>query len=384
MKSNTLFIIIPLLLGIYVIKGQSITYDTVDEKTAFIQEQKKKAFNAVFLNRNVVNDYSSAVVKNGEILNLSKSKDDDGLSFWHRHDPSISNPPEDYTCVITDPSWENMGWSATNNTCGWTSFQLAETSIYDADTLLIPNIYLFPDMIDYGLFDSINSNDVYNNLDQLGNMSIHFYYDHTSHPEREEPFRNHECVNEIVPGVVYSYNSNLTSGIYINARTSIDYATEDWDRFFEYYRPTEYFVNNNYASPHLLTLKSGEYIFVLETGYYLGEYWWEGMAVILKWFKVRVENYYLNDVGVSDYTNNGISIITYPNPTSNIVNIQTTEQPPLITTINLFDIYGKLLQSVPVTNENTILDLSRYAPGVYFVKAVADGKTVAVRKIVRN
>ena len=30
------------------------------------------------------------------------------------------------------------------------------------------------------------------------------------------------------------------------------------------------------------------------------------------------------------------------------------------------------------------IDLSRYADGVYFVKAVADGKTVAIRKIVKH
>jgi hypothetical protein len=30
------------------------------------------------------------------------------------------------------------------------------------------------------------------------------------------------------------------------------------------------------------------------------------------------------------------------------------------------------------------IDLSRYAPGVYFVKAVADDKVVAVRKVVKR
>ena len=78
----------------------------------------------------------------------------------------------------------------------------------------------------------------------------------------------------------------------------------------------------------------------------------------------------------------------YPNPTSNIVNVQFTNHHSQITDIHLVDAYGRLLDMVGANNYSPLqtaqIDLSRYAAGVYFVKAVADGKTVAVRKVIRN
>ena len=56
--------------------------------------------------------------------------------------------------------------------------------------------------------------------------------------------------------------------------------------------------------------------------------------------------------------------------------------------IQLYDIYGKLLGVVETQNfaslQTAQIDLSRYANGVYFIKAVMDGKTIAVRKVVKQ
>lgn len=55
---------------------------------------------------------------------------------------------------------------------------------------------------------------------------------------------------------------------------------------------------------------------------------------------------------------------------------------------HVFDAYGKLVDVV-VTRCTTSLqtaqiDLSGFAAGVYFVKAVADGNVVAVKKVVKQ
>ncbi len=94
-------------------------------------------------------------------------------------------------------------------------------------------------------------------------------------------------------------------------------------------------------------------------------------------------------VGIDDH--DGFDFRVYPNPTYNIVNVQITNHHSPITEIHLVDAYGRLLPPTHVvetqnfTSLQTVqIDLSRYANGVYFVKAVADGETVAVRKIVKN
>ena len=91
-------------------------------------------------------------------------------------------------------------------------------------------------------------------------------------------------------------------------------------------------------------------------------------------------------VGIDDHEEVG-SLMLYPNPTDNIVNVRFSLSGRPVTSdaeIRIFDMYGKFLHAVPVTGETTALDLSSYASGVYMVKAVMDGQVVAVRKAVRR
>ena len=80
----------------------------------------------------------------------------------------------------------------------------------------------------------------------------------------------------------------------------------------------------------------------------------------------------------------------YPNPTSDLVNVQLTINNEQLeeASIQVFDIYGRLLNIVETgrapSPQTTQIDLSQYAKGVYFVKAVSQGKTIAVRKVVRD
>ena len=85
----------------------------------------------------------------------------------------------------------------------------------------------------------------------------------------------------------------------------------------------------------------------------------------------------------------------YPNPTNSVVNIQFTNLNLQITEIHIFDAYGKLVDVVEKGSAPSLqkgangsstaqLDLSPLAPGVYFIKAVADGKTISVRKVVKQ
>lgn len=117
------------------------------------------------------------------------------------------------------------------------------------------------------------------------------------------------------------------------------------------------------------------------------------------------------ETGIDNYAMNA-SMNIYPNPTSDVVNVQLTtnnEQSDHVE-IQVYDVYGKLLDIVNVGNtdamnrvptgrsmdsynvankhglftQTTQIDLSRYANGVYFIKAVSEGNVLAVKKVVKN
>ena len=90
-------------------------------------------------------------------------------------------------------------------------------------------------------------------------------------------------------------------------------------------------------------------------------------------------------VGVDDF--DGFDFKVYPNPTSSVVNVQCTMNNVQVETVEiwLYDAYGKLVNVAAANNEGIAqIDLSRYAPGIYIIKAVADGNVVAVRKVVKR
>lgn len=81
----------------------------------------------------------------------------------------------------------------------------------------------------------------------------------------------------------------------------------------------------------------------------------------------------------------------YPNPTTGVVNVQITNQNSTITEFRVYDAYGKLIRVVDGVGANNYssmqtaqIDLSGLANGVYFVKAVVDGNTIAARKVIKN
>ena len=77
----------------------------------------------------------------------------------------------------------------------------------------------------------------------------------------------------------------------------------------------------------------------------------------------------------------------YPNPTSGIVNVQLfPETGALNPEIQVLDMCGRLLNVVEtqcIASPQQI-DLSRFAPGIYFVKLVTADNVIGVRKVVRR
>ena len=80
------------------------------------------------------------------------------------------------------------------------------------------------------------------------------------------------------------------------------------------------------------------------------------------------------------------SMNVYPNPTTDKVNVQLTVNNESLNDgeIRLYDMYGKWLRTVKVEGKVTELDLSSFAAGVYFVKAIEGQQLIGVRKIVKE
>ncbi|MBR4535783.1 MAG: T9SS type A sorting domain-containing protein, partial [Bacteroidales bacterium] len=96
-------------------------------------------------------------------------------------------------------------------------------------------------------------------------------------------------------------------------------------------------------------------------------------------------------VGINSHNLN-ISMTVYPNPTSDVINVEfgmdnEQWQPDVL---QLFDASGKIVNSVKLSNtyngstRTTQIDLSNLSNGIYFLKATKEGQTMAIRKIVKN
>ena len=77
------------------------------------------------------------------------------------------------------------------------------------------------------------------------------------------------------------------------------------------------------------------------------------------------------NVGIDNYLEGSVTL--YPNPAKEVVNVQCTmNNVQLGGELHLFDVYGKLLQIVPITGETTQINVSGLAAGLYFVRVTTE------------
>ena len=75
--------------------------------------------------------------------------------------------------------------------------------------------------------------------------------------------------------------------------------------------------------------------------------------------------------GIDSWLANSVTL--YPNPAKEVVNVQCTMyNAQTAGELHLFDVYGKLLQIIPITSENTPVNVSNLANGMYFVRVVTE------------
>ena len=84
--------------------------------------------------------------------------------------------------------------------------------------------------------------------------------------------------------------------------------------------------------------------------------------------------------GINDYTIDN-TVTVFPNPTTGTIQIQCSEG--MLETVSLYDVYGKLLQTMNADSPNVSLNLSSYTAGTYFVR-VTTGKGVVTKRVIKN
>ncbi len=79
--------------------------------------------------------------------------------------------------------------------------------------------------------------------------------------------------------------------------------------------------------------------------------------------------------GIENWLENSVTL--FPNPAKEVVNVQCTmNNVQMAGELHLFDVYGKLLQIVPITSEITPINVSGLADGMYFVRVTTEAGMV--------
>ena len=84
--------------------------------------------------------------------------------------------------------------------------------------------------------------------------------------------------------------------------------------------------------------------------------------------------------GINDYTLDN-TVIVYPNPTTGALQIHCAEGK--LETVSLYDVYGKLLQTMNTDSPTASLDLSSYTSGTYFVR-VTTKEGIVTKRVIKN
>lgn len=80
----------------------------------------------------------------------------------------------------------------------------------------------------------------------------------------------------------------------------------------------------------------------------------------------------------------GLSVLAYPNPTTDFLILEVNEIELSNLYFQLFDIKGKLLHSYRITSNQTSIFTGNLSPATYFVKVFQDYRVVKTFKVIKK
>jgi hypothetical protein len=92
---------------------------------------------------------------------------------------------------------------------------------------------------------------------------------------------------------------------------------------------------------------------------------------------------------IATATNSGLdswldgSVNLYPNPANEVINVECTINNVQVTNMEVYDVYGKLINTVIVNENPTRINVSNLANGMYFVRVTTEEGMVTKRFVKR-
>lgn len=88
--------------------------------------------------------------------------------------------------------------------------------------------------------------------------------------------------------------------------------------------------------------------------------------------------------GIPEAKDINLSVSAYPNPTSDYLTVKVGAYETANLQYLIFDINGKLIQTVKATGQETQIQTSQLVPAHYFVKVLDNKNEIKVFKIIKN
>jgi hypothetical protein len=85
-----------------------------------------------------------------------------------------------------------------------------------------------------------------------------------------------------------------------------------------------------------------------------------------------------------DEETENVSILVYPNPAINDLVLEIDQANLATVTCQLYDINGKIMRTVDYVYTPTIINMTAFAPGIYFLKINQDSKVLKIYKIIKK
>ncbi len=96
------------------------------------------------------------------------------------------------------------------------------------------------------------------------------------------------------------------------------------------------------------------------------------------------KTYYNVPTGVIDMSQEAASMKLYPNPASNVLNMQVNSVVRGEITFQVYDLMGRQLTTVKAINNSASVNVDQLAAGAYMVECYADGAKVAAARFIKN
>lgn len=88
--------------------------------------------------------------------------------------------------------------------------------------------------------------------------------------------------------------------------------------------------------------------------------------------------------GLEEAKSINLSVSTYPNPTTDFLQLKVECEKLKDLSYQLYDMQGKLLQTKKLIGTETQIDMSNYVPTIYFVRVISGNQSIKEFKIIKN